>query len=138
MTTEELQGIPPFLDRRIWTEEQWAAHRKAEAALVENARRIQAEHRAARRAAIRDKEEAQAEKILKRKQTRDEEQQRAIRREARKAARRCVLMAIEAGHETFGQIRTATKLPDNVISNTLYWLRERGSVKKASARRYTT
>lgn len=132
MTTEDLLHIPDFLNRKLWTPERWEQHEESWRAL-DRERQRERDRVAAKRRRAFDKQKAEAAGLAERRAAREQSKARST---AKKAAVAQVRGAIHDGHVTFGQLRKALSIEDNLIKIALRRLMQAGEIHKASPRQY--
>lgn len=132
MTQQDLLQIPDFLNRRLWTPERWEQHDESWRAL-DRERQRERDRVAAKRRRAFEKQKAEDAALAERRAAREESKARSA---AKKAAVAQVRGAIHDGHVTFGQLRKALSIEDNMIKIALRRLIKAGEIHKASPRQY--
>jgi len=126
--------IPAWLDAN---NPDNAARRKAARDRCEDDERREKRAAAARLKRTLDRRAKEREgKARLKEENRRTREERAARKRAKTEARGAVFDAISTDSDTFGKIRTATGLPDNLIKLALKHLVKDNMIKKTSKRRY--
>jgi len=132
MTFDGLTQIPDFLNRKLWTPEDWARHEESWRAL-DRERQRERDRVAAKRRRMLEKQKAEAAALDERRAAREA---RKARSAAKNEAVAQVRGAIYDGHVTFGQLRKALGIEDKLIKIALRRLMKSGEIHKASPRQY--
>ena len=132
----EMPPLPDFLNRSVWSTEQWEAHAEAD-------KRFQ---KALTRKAHNDRRKlAQvitAHKVerLERQARKDERkalrEARRARRALRQRSRDTVLRMLDQGHDTIGQMSKVSGEKSSALKRALHWLLKNERIKKITPRRY--
>lgn len=131
---EDLLWIPPFLDRKLWTPEQFSANKAANDEICRQEQKRNLERYETEQAKKRTFQEQYQREQLDRELRRIERQKRREERKAKRALRAeitaKILTAMEGGCRTRKELRDQTGLDRKLIGRGLRLLVKQGKIVK--------